>query len=250
MQACQGSDVGGNIAWLDRSTDKMSFEHTTAEVRGNAGTFRVSLYVGPTSVSFRFICARPYKVARCAACGLHYLYPRLIESAMQDLVSTSHPTTKAAHAVTLTRATLPRNKRCERLLNRSSAAILPKRGLTGGDLLEIGCGYGYLLDEARSWFRSPRRHQNFQHQGAEITSKNAGVEVGGGGIEQVPPKAQFRLHNRNASNRTRLRTLDIHSSIGQSHQARRSHRCRYARRASERHVEASYGPALAVFQGA
>jgi hypothetical protein len=26
---------------------------------------------------------------------------------------------------------------------------LAKRGLTGGDLLEVGCGYGHLLDEAR-----------------------------------------------------------------------------------------------------
>jgi hypothetical protein len=27
----------------------------------------------------------PYGVARCIDCGLHYLYPRLIESAMQEV---------------------------------------------------------------------------------------------------------------------------------------------------------------------
>ncbi len=66
---------------------------------------------------------------------------------------------------------------------------LVKRGLTGGDLLEIGCGYGYLLDEARSLF-DRRVGTEFSAQGAKIACKT-GAEVFVGGIEQVLPERKF-----------------------------------------------------------
>ena len=66
---------------------------------------------------------------------------------------------------------------------------LAGRGLIGGDLLEIGCGYGYLLDEARSFFQR-RVGTDFSPQGAEIARK-AGAEVFVGGVEQIPPDAKF-----------------------------------------------------------
>ena len=66
---------------------------------------------------------------------------------------------------------------------------LAKRELTGGDLLEVGCGYGYLLDEARLFF-SRCVGTEFSPQGAEI-ARTASVEVFVGGIDQVPPGAKF-----------------------------------------------------------
>jgi hypothetical protein len=33
---------------------------------------------------FPFRLHEPYRVARCMECGLHYLYPRLVETAMQQ----------------------------------------------------------------------------------------------------------------------------------------------------------------------
>jgi 2-polyprenyl-3-methyl-5-hydroxy-6-metoxy-1,4-benzoquinol methylase len=72
----------------------------------------------------------------------------------------------------------------KRLLNN-----LARRGLTGGDLLEIGCGYGYLLDEARSLFKR-RVGTEFSPQAAEIACAT-GAEVFVGGIEQVPPDGKF-----------------------------------------------------------
>ncbi len=68
-------------------------------------------------------------------------------------------------------------------------ANLAKRGLTGGDLLEIGCGYGYLLDEARALF-DQRVGTEFSAQGAEI-ARATGAEVLVGGIEQVSPERKF-----------------------------------------------------------
>jgi 2-polyprenyl-3-methyl-5-hydroxy-6-metoxy-1,4-benzoquinol methylase len=61
--------------------------------------------------------------------------------------------------------------------------------LTGGDLLDIGCGYGYLLDEARSFF-ARRVGTEFSAQGAEI-ARATGAEVFVGGIEQVPREHKF-----------------------------------------------------------
>jgi SAM-dependent methyltransferase len=136
---------------------------------------------------FPFRLHEPYRVARCMECGFHYLYPRLIEIAMQEVYrepsyyeggeSGYADTSYAAQEFAL-RATF------QRLLQN-----LAKRGLTGGDLLEIGCGYGYLLDEARSFF-GRRAGTEFSLEGAEI-ARATGAEVFVGGIEQVPSDAKF-----------------------------------------------------------
>jgi 2-polyprenyl-3-methyl-5-hydroxy-6-metoxy-1,4-benzoquinol methylase len=129
----------------------------------------------------------PYTVARCIECGLHYLYPRLIEGAMQQAYRESSyyeggacgyaDTSYTAQEIAL-RATF------KRLLQN-----LAKRGLTGGDLLEVGCGYGYLLDEARSFFKS-RVGTDFSPEGAAI-ARETGAEIFVGGIEQIPSEAKF-----------------------------------------------------------
>ena len=66
---------------------------------------------------------------------------------------------------------------------------LAARGLIGGDLLEIGCGYGFLLDEARSFFRH-RVGTDFSPQGAEL-ARETGAEVFVGGVEQISPDTKF-----------------------------------------------------------
>jgi 2-polyprenyl-3-methyl-5-hydroxy-6-metoxy-1,4-benzoquinol methylase len=136
---------------------------------------------------FPFRLHEPYRVARCMECGLHYLYPRLVESDMQQAYRESSyyeggacgyaDTSYTAQQFAL-RATF------KRLLHN-----LAKRGLTGGNLLEIGCGYGYLLDEARSFFER-RVGTDFSPEGAEI-ARATGAEVFVGGIEQVPFEAKF-----------------------------------------------------------
>jgi len=66
---------------------------------------------------------------------------------------------------------------------------LTKHGLTGGDLLEIGCGYGYLLDEARPFFNR-RVGTEFSPDAAEI-ARATDAEVFIGGIEQISPERKF-----------------------------------------------------------
>jgi 2-polyprenyl-3-methyl-5-hydroxy-6-metoxy-1,4-benzoquinol methylase len=66
---------------------------------------------------------------------------------------------------------------------------LAKRGLASGDLLEIGCGYGYLLGEGRSFFDRCVGTE-FSPQAAE-TARATGAEVFVGGIEQIPSERKF-----------------------------------------------------------
>jgi SAM-dependent methyltransferase len=66
---------------------------------------------------------------------------------------------------------------------------LQKRKLTGGSLLEIGCGYGYLLEEAKEYF-SFRVGTDFSPQGVRLSSAKAD-KVYEGGVEQVPADAKF-----------------------------------------------------------
>jgi SAM-dependent methyltransferase len=66
---------------------------------------------------------------------------------------------------------------------------LRDRGLTGGSLLEVGCGYGYLLDEARPYF-ALRVGSEFSPEGAEI-ARGSGAEVFVGGIEQISADRKF-----------------------------------------------------------
>lgn len=66
---------------------------------------------------------------------------------------------------------------------------LKKRGLTGGALLDVGCGYGYLLEEARGLF-SLRVGTELSPQAADHAKANAD-DIYPGGVEHIPPMARF-----------------------------------------------------------
>jgi SAM-dependent methyltransferase len=164
----------------------MTFEETAAEVSANL-EYPPCPLCGSDQHRFPFRLHGPYSVVHCTACGLYYLYPRLIESAMQQAYRESsyyeggtcgYADTSYIAQESALRATF------KRLLRN-----LAKHGLTGGDLLEIGCGYGYLLDEARLFFNR-RVGTEFSPQGAEI-ARVTGAEVFVGGIEQIPPQHKF-----------------------------------------------------------
>jgi 2-polyprenyl-3-methyl-5-hydroxy-6-metoxy-1,4-benzoquinol methylase len=164
----------------------MTLRESTVEIPANL-EYPACPLCGSDRRNFPFRLREPYRVARCTKCRFHYLYPRLIESAMQEVYRESSyyeggacgyaDTSYTAQEFAL-RATF------KRLLQN-----LAKCGLTGGDLLEIGCGYGYLLDEARSFFER-RVGTDFSPEGAEIACAT-GAEVFVGGIEQVPSEAKF-----------------------------------------------------------
>src|SRR4029453_14687685 len=136
---------------------------------------------------FPFRLHEPYRAACCMEWGFHFFSPRLLESAMQQAYreSSYYEGGACGYAdASYTAQEFALRATFKRLLHN-----LAKRGLTGGDLLEIGCGYGYLLDEARSFFKR-RVGTDFSPEGAEI-ARPRGAEVFVGGIEQVPSNAKF-----------------------------------------------------------
>jgi len=142
---------------------------------------------GSDQRQFPFRLHPPYSVACCTACGFHYLYPRLIESAIQEAYRES--SYYEGGACGYADASYTAQESALRATFKRLLHNLAGRGLTSGDLLEIGCGYGYLLDEARPFF-DRRVGTEFSAQGAEIARKT-GADVFVGGIEQVSLERKF-----------------------------------------------------------
>lgn len=88
-------------------------------------------------------------VVCCRECQFFFLSPRPTEAAMRALYSRDHYYAGDPEGGYDDYAAQedPLRRTFRRLLQ-----TLHKRKLTGGRLLEVGCGYGYLLDEARPYF--------------------------------------------------------------------------------------------------
>src|SRR6267143_412337 len=164
----------------------MTLRESTVEIPANL-EYPACPLCGSDRRNFPFRLHEPYRVARCIECGFHYLYPRLIESAMQEAYR--QPSYYEGGACGYADTSYTAQEFALRATFKRLLHHLAKHGLTGGDLLEIGCGYGYLLDEARSFF-GHRVGTEFSPEGAEIAGAT-GAEVFVGGIEQVPSEAKF-----------------------------------------------------------
>jgi len=71
---------------------------------------------------------------------------------------------------------------------------LHKHGLTGGDLLEIGCGYGYLLDAAQPYFTSLTATDydpDAARRAAESPAQTPVRQIIIGGAEHLPADSRF-----------------------------------------------------------
>ena len=165
---------------------RITFEETDANVSANL-EYPACPLCGSDRRQLPFRLHGPYRVARCTACGLYYLYPRLAESAIQHAYR--QPSYYEGGACGYSDASYIAQESALRATFKRLLYNLAKRGLTGGQLLEIGCGYGYLLDEARLFF-DRRVGTEFSPQGAEI-ARTTGADVFVGGIEQIPPDAKF-----------------------------------------------------------
>ena len=122
---------------------------------------------------------------------------------------------------------------------------LAKRSLTGGDLLEVGCGYGYLLDLARPFFSS-RTGTDFSPEAAEI-ARATDAEVFVGGVEQLPSGAKFDCVLATQVIEHIYDPLAFRQTTSQPHKAWWTHCSRYSRHRWR--LEESAGQALAFVQG-
>jgi len=126
-----------------------------------------------------------FGVVRCAACGLEYLSPRLVEDAMLELYRSgeyyegglvgydSYSGQEAALRATFGRI----------------VDELVRAGFGGGDLLEVGCGYGYFLEAARPAFTTVLGTEFSQT--AAAAARGRGLDVITGGLADLPAGARF-----------------------------------------------------------
>ncbi len=134
----------------------------------------------------------PYGVVHCPSCGLWYLSPRLNEAQMIAAYrEASYFEGDAGPGYSSYLAQEPTLRRTFRRL----LSTMQRRGITagpGGRLLEVGCAYGFFLDEAKPYFRY-RAGTEFSEAGAAIARTRADA-VFIGGLEAVPggtPEERF-----------------------------------------------------------
>lgn len=127
----------------------------------------------------------PYGVVRCRDCGLDYLSPRLTEPAMRVRYESGDYYEGGAAGYDSYLAQEPALRATfSRVLTNLVAA-----GFTGGDLLEIGSGYGFFLDEARDTFRTMTGTELSEEAAAGARSR--GLNVLTGGLDELPAAARF-----------------------------------------------------------
>jgi SAM-dependent methyltransferase len=123
---------------------------------------------------------------RCASCGLAYLCPRPTPRTLRSLYESD------AYYASGTSAGYVDYSAQEPALRATFARVirtLARRGLAGGSLLEVGCGHGYLLDEARRWFA---RRDGTEHATSAIEAASARADqVFRGGVESVPDDLSY-----------------------------------------------------------
>jgi len=127
----------------------------------------------------------PYNIVCCRSCGFFYLSPRLKETAMIEMYKDDH----YFESDTVGYASYVEQEQSLRATFHRLMVNLKKRNLTGGGLLEVGCGYGYLLEEAKGFFE-PRIGTEYSCQAIEQARKRAD-HIYEGGIDQIPANDRF-----------------------------------------------------------
>jgi SAM-dependent methyltransferase len=127
----------------------------------------------------------PYAVVQCRSCGFYYLSPRLAETVMRQI----YKDTAYFENMTIGYDSYVEQENTLRATFRRLLIHLKKRNLTGGALLEVGCGYGYLLEEAQGFF-DEQVGTEFS-PGAVEQARGRADRVYEGGVDQIPTNEHF-----------------------------------------------------------
>jgi SAM-dependent methyltransferase len=125
----------------------------------------------------------PFAVVQCNQCDFFFLSPRLTSDAVTKIYQDDnyyHDDGEGGYDNYL------EQELALRATYRRFLQSLKKKGLAQGVLLEIGCGFGYFLDEARSFF-SQTIGTDFSSGAAQAAGQLAD-RVFLGGLDQVPPE--------------------------------------------------------------
>lgn len=133
----------------------------------------------------------PFAIARCAACGFHYLSPRLVEAQMHARYTEAAYYAAPERAPATGYAAYADQERALRTSARRTLRRLRACGVRGERLLEVGCGYGYFLAEAAADFA--RRDATELAPEAIARARAHADRVFCGGLEQVPEGERYDL---------------------------------------------------------
>lgn len=126
----------------------------------------------------------PFKVVSCSNCRLIYLNPRLKESDIikvyqeNEYFSDSGDSGYQNYNYIAQEETL-------RMTFRRFLAELKKHGMTSGRMLELGCGYGYFLDEAKHHF-SYLAGTELSQEAGDYARKISGADLYFGELSSLP----------------------------------------------------------------
>jgi SAM-dependent methyltransferase len=126
----------------------------------------------------------PYRVVQCPACELSYLSPRLNEATMLRFYQDE----KYFENGDVGYIGYLQQERSLRYSFRRFLRQLHRRGLDGGALLEVGCGYGFLLDEAEPYFD---RRVGIDFSEAVTRAVDRADRVYQGDLDVLPPEERF-----------------------------------------------------------
>ena len=129
----------------------------------------------------------PFAVFQCCTCGMSYLSPRLVERQVRRLYESDSYYEDDCHGYTNYRL----QEQGMRATYKGLLRRLSEAGKTGGSLLEVGCGYGYFLSEARDYF-STREGTEFSTAALDIAAR-VSDRVYRGGIESVPAEGRYSV---------------------------------------------------------
>ena len=126
----------------------------------------------------------PYRVVQCLPCGTSYLSPRLSESAMLRFYKDDKYFENGDVGYT----GYLRQEMSLRYSFRRFLQQLQRRQLAGGSLLEVGCGYGFLLDEAKPYFDY---RAGIDFSGAVKRARERADRVYQGDLDIIPDEERF-----------------------------------------------------------
>jgi SAM-dependent methyltransferase len=127
----------------------------------------------------------PFAVTRCGICGLWYLNPRLTVEDTRRLYASDDYFSGGQAGYSDYKG----QERTLRSTFRRLLRTLEARGVASGDLLDVGCGPGYLLDEARDYFDT-RTGVELSAATAREARRLTGADVYHS-IGEIPPERRF-----------------------------------------------------------
>jgi len=171
MQTLLGASASDPVSVYLNSTDEINLETTPCLLCRSSNSSIIHTF-------------GQLQVVICRKCNLVYLNPRLNESAMRTVYQSDDYFSQRKDAGYEDYSFQEDSLRTtfKRFLEK-----LEKHGMTSGKILEVGCGYGYFLDEAKYFF-SHREGIELSQDAGSYAGRLSGAHIHIGDVGSLPPE--------------------------------------------------------------